>query len=496
MLYIIANYAGEKLNFGGGVVLSKGPFIRLYKSPRGYYFYDVNKDCIEELTENLYKYLDNKIPENELNSDDLEYLDNLYSQGFLSDKRVSEIKHFATDLTTDDRYMGCEQLVLQVTQACNLTCSYCPYANTTDNHLQRNHSNKMMTWEVAKKALDFYFERSKYKELIIISFYGGEPLIAFDLIKQCVSYAEDLFAGKKILFSMTSNSTLFTDEIIDFVIDHHFNLMFSIDGPEKIHDINRKRIDGSGSFKLAYNNLCKIAERYASVTDDYNISVNMVVNPLNDIDETYSFYDYDILKKYKINVSAQVIDEDLLDKEFEYNDDFSWKTEYLYFLALLDGLKLVDGLKYPGNISNHINLVKRDFEKVKNDNPGLPDVGAPAGPCVPGKRKLFVDATGSMFPCERVSELSKSTRIGDVDNGYDLTQIDKLINLAKLTEEQCKNCYAFLHCDQCEKSVDDGTSLSAAKRLSNCSSTRGSFDSDNHYKILLKESRSLYKRSV
>ena len=101
-----------------------------------------------------------------------------------------------------------------------------------------------------------------------------------------------------------------------------------------------------------------------------------------------------------------------------------------------------------------------------------------------------------MFPCERVSELSKSTRIGDVDNGYDLTQIDKLINLAKLTEEQCKNCYAFLHCDQCEKSVDDGTSLSAAKRLSNCSSTRGSFDSDNHYKILLKESRSLYKRSV
>ena len=103
-----------------------------------------------------------------------------------------------------------------------------------------------MSLETAKKAILFYREHSRDKDRAIIGFYGGEPLLAFPLIVESVKYAEEIFAGVDISFNITTNATLLTDEIIDFLLDHHFKLTFSLDGPNEVQDKNRIFANGSG----------------------------------------------------------------------------------------------------------------------------------------------------------------------------------------------------------------------------------------------------------
>ena len=116
---------------------------------------------------------------------------------------------------------------------------------------KRNHSSKKMEWETARKSIDLFLENSSEIDNVGIGFYGGEPFMNFPLIRQAVEYADKLFVGKNVEYSLTTNGTLMTDEIISYLNDHDFRVMFSIDGPESIHDINRRKADGSGSFNIA-----------------------------------------------------------------------------------------------------------------------------------------------------------------------------------------------------------------------------------------------------
>lgn len=87
-----------------------------------------------------------------------------------------------------------------------------------------------------------------------IGFYGGEPLLAFSLIRKIVEYAETVFLGKEIKFFITTNATLLTEEISKFLLDHNFRVTFSIDGPKKVHDQNRIFPDGRGTFDKVMEN--------------------------------------------------------------------------------------------------------------------------------------------------------------------------------------------------------------------------------------------------
>lgn len=98
----------------------------------------------------------------------------------------------------------------------------------------------------------------------------------------------------------------------------------------------------------------------------------------------------------------------------------------------------------------------------------LPDVTAPGGPCIPGQQRLFVSTDGSLFPCERVSEASQAMNIGNLQNGFDLKKVDKILNIAQITAEKCKNCWAFRHCTLCGGLCDNCGELSAGLRGSQC----------------------------
>ncbi len=83
----------------------------------------------------------------------------------------------------------------------------------------------------------------------------------------------------------------------------------------------------------------------------------------------------------------------------------------------------------------------------------LPDICGHSGPCIPGKTRLFVDTDGKLFPCEKCSETSGSMQIGHVNSGFDFENIKKIMNIAALTEERCKNCWALSKCDICAAKI-------------------------------------------
>jgi uncharacterized protein len=270
--------------------------------------------------------------------------------------------------------------------------------------------------------------------------------------------------------------------------------MFSIDGPEEIHDINRKKTDGSGSFKEAYENLAAVAEVYRQKKVKKQISVNMVINPQNDLDKVLEFFDYDVIKKYDIVVQGVSADDDLLGKSIEQTEDYKTKIRYHYFLALLRHLKLVDDLKVAPIADSYAVSAQRKIQRFKNGMDGLADVGAPGGPCIPGARRTFITTDGTIYPCERVSEVSEPMKIGNIFEGFNIEKAKTLLNVASLTADKCKNCYAVSHCVQCAKFADTGSELSAAKRIESCKETFAEFEGIVRWSILQKESCTIYKR--
>ena len=129
--------------------LSNKPFIHLFRTRNQYYFYDANTCSIIRINETMYDILKNK--ENFL---ELEQLKKLYENGFLQSKEDIIIEHPASSGIESYLDEGMQQLILQLTQNCNLRCKYCVYSGSYKN---RVHTNKRMTFEIAKEAIDYYY---------------------------------------------------------------------------------------------------------------------------------------------------------------------------------------------------------------------------------------------------------------------------------------------------------------------------------------------------
>ncbi len=114
-----------------------------------------------------------------------------------------------------------------------------------------------MSWETARRAVDFGWERSHPHERLEINFFGGEPLLRFPLIQQIVAYAKERAVAdpRTLLFSITTNGTILTEEMIQFFATEAIDLCFSLDGPKAIHDRHRVYPDGRGSFEDVVANL-------------------------------------------------------------------------------------------------------------------------------------------------------------------------------------------------------------------------------------------------
>ena len=470
------------------------PFVQLFHTPNSAYLLDVNKNEFISINEQSYQYLHVLFAKQDVSQFPIpQELTDYKKNGYLAtESAVEHVNHIYTEFLSHFLSRKLSKVALQLTQNCNFRCKYCIYSENSSVH-QRNHSAKRMSWNTAKKAIDFLWQHSIDSQKVNVGFYGGEPLLEFPLIVRIIEYALDRFRGKTISFSMTTNGTMLNDDIIRFLDEHNISLTISLDGPKEINDKNRVFADGSGTFDTVMerlNRIKKIAPEYAQKT-----SISMVINPAEDFDCVNSICipgaEFDML-----SVHPSLVDQGYDDKSPEFSEEYVWKLRYQQFLAILSHVG-----RFPKTALSPIaeQAIASSIKICSNltNAPGLHSVDAPGGPCIPGQFRLFVNVDEQLFPCERVSEKSDAMNIGALDTGFSLEKVINILNVGSLTESVCKKCWCFKYCSICAKKADnESEQLSDKKKLSHCSEVKSDVYAKLRMYLLLKEISMFYPMQV
>ncbi|MBQ8766342.1 MAG: thioether cross-link-forming SCIFF peptide maturase, partial [Clostridia bacterium] len=149
-------------------------------------------------------------------------------------------------------------LCLHVAHTCNLNCEYC-FASQGKYHGER----ALMSFEVGKRALDFLIENSGTRRNLEVDFFGGEPLMNWDVVKELVSYArvQEKIHNRNFRFTLTTNGILIDDDVIDFCNKEMSNIVLSLDGRKEVHDRLRKDYQGKGSYDIIVPKFQEIVKR-------------------------------------------------------------------------------------------------------------------------------------------------------------------------------------------------------------------------------------------
>lgn len=458
------------------------PFVHFFETPKGKYFYDVNSNAIVRVSSQLYGYLNGGIEYSSENINITKELDILTQAGLLSADKWSSIEHPATNLLKENLNGSIEMLTLQITQQCNLRCKYCPYSGSYYN---RKHSSASMNIEVAKKAIDFYIKHSFDRQELNIGFYGGEPLIQYDMIKEIVDYVNKQGEGKKVYFHITTNATLLDLEKITFLAKHEFKMTISLDGPRELHDKNRKKMNGKGSFDKVIENIQMIQNYFPEYIKE--IMFNCVVDGRGDYGCLNDFFtNYEIIKDIHTTFS-DIAEEGIKDNELLLSsEDYDIAYQYEVFKLLLNKCSLISEKEVSTIVKSYYDYI-RMMLKGRSVGNAYNDTGHPGGPCIPGVHKLFVNIHGNFYPCEKLNENIKEVIIGNVESGFDSKRIEDILNVGKSTQEECRNCWCNRYCYQCIMFSEKGDSLSAEMRKSHCKSVKKA--TENMFKdyCLIKE---------
>ena len=209
--------------------------------------YDIIAMYKEKSTDEIVNYILNTYKDEEISENDvLECIEDV--------KSLEE----AGKLYTPDTYEGMafdfknrntviKALCLHVAHTCNLNCEYC-FASQGKYHGER----ALMSFEVGKRALDFLIENSGTRRNLEVDFFGGEPLMNWDVVKELVSYArvQEKIHNKNFRFTLTTNGILIDDDVIDFCNKEMSNVVLSLDGRKDVHDRLRKDYQGRGSYDI------------------------------------------------------------------------------------------------------------------------------------------------------------------------------------------------------------------------------------------------------
>jgi len=154
-------------------------------------------------------------------------------------------------LETPQQPFPLQTIVMNVTNQCNLSCSYC-YEYGEDRIATPEGKTKFMSEETARSTVDFLLNQSPGRRMVHLTFFGGETLLNFPVVKSTIGYARDKAAemGKYIDFSMTTNATMLTSEIISFLAENNVGVTVSIDGPKESNDRFRVFHNGKGSYDV------------------------------------------------------------------------------------------------------------------------------------------------------------------------------------------------------------------------------------------------------
>ena len=314
-------------------------------------------------------------------------------------------------------------LCMHIAHTCNLNCSYC-FASQGKYHGDR----AMMSYEVGKRALDFLIENSGTRHNLEVDFFGGEPLMNFDVVKQLVAYARSIEKehNKNFRFTLTTNGVLIDDDVIEFANKECSNVVLSLDGRKEIHDRFRVDYAGNGSFDKIVPKFQKLVE--AREGKNYYMR------------GTFTHANPDFLKDI----------ETMLDLGF---------TE----------LSMEPVVCAPGDpaelTAEDMEIVKDQYEKLaslmlKRHREGRPFtfyhymIDLKGGPCIykrisgcgSGTEYMAVTPWGDLYPCHQFVG-DESFKLGNIYDGVTNTARQcEFASCNVYARPECRDCWARLYC--------------------------------------------------
>ena len=314
-------------------------------------------------------------------------------------------------------------LCLHIAHCCNLNCSYC-FASQGKYHGDR----AMMSFEVGKQALDFLVKNSGTRHNLEVDFFGGEPLMNFDVVKQLVEYARSIekAAGKNFRFTLTTNGVLIDDDVIDFANREMSNVVLSLDGRKEIHDRFRVDYAGKGSWDNIVPKFQKLVN--ARGGKDYYIRGTFThANPdfLNDIKE------YLRLGFTQLSMEPVVCPPD--DPSALTDEDLPIVLDMYEKLAYLMAERRKEGREFT-------------FYHYMIDLKEGPCIYKRISGCGSGTEYMAVTPWGDLYPCHQFVGDEKF-KLGNIYDGITSPEVQSQFENSNVyAKDECKDCWAKLYC--------------------------------------------------
>ena len=323
----------------------------------------------------------------------------------------------------ENRQTVVKALCLHIAHDCNLACKYC-FAEEGEYHGRR----ELMSFEVGKKALDFLVANSGNRVNLEVDFFGGEPLMNWDVVKQLVEYGRSLEEphNKKFRFTLTTNGVLLNDEIMEYLNKEMSNVVLSLDGRKEVNDNMRPFRTGKGSYDLIVPKFQKLADSRNQT--NYYVRGTFTRDNLDFSEDVKHFAD---LGFKQMSIEPVVGPEE---------DPYSIREEDLpQIMEEYDKLAL-EYIKREKE-GNGFNF----FHFMIDLNQG-PCVYKRLSGCGSGTEYLAVTPWGDFYPCHQFVG-NEDFLMGNVDEGIirdDL--VDTFSNCNVYSKEKCKNCFARFYC--------------------------------------------------
>ncbi|MDU2063581.1 MAG: thioether cross-link-forming SCIFF peptide maturase [Sporomusaceae bacterium] len=315
-----------------------------------------------------------------------------------------------------------KSLCLHIAHDCNLRCGYC-FAGTGDF----GHNRTMMTSEVGKRAVEFIIEHSGTRKHCEIDFFGGEPLMNLDVVKEIVAYVRkrEQEAGKIFKLTLTTNAVLLNDAVIEYLNENNISLVLSMDGREEVHDAMRPYPGGKGSFAQVQPNISKAI--FSRNNQNYYLRGTYTAKNLDFASDVLAMADMGFKE---LSVEPVV----------EKSADYRLTEEHLPAIAA-EYEKLAKAYlerKFAGN--------GFEFFHFNVDLDHGPCVAKRLSGCGAGHEYYAVTPDGDLYPCHQFVGRDEY-KLGTVFTGVQNQELPLKFRQAHvLNKPACANCWARFYC--------------------------------------------------
>ena len=464
---------------------SKRPFIKRFKTSRRQYVFDVNSNRILSVDPEVYEVLGDY--------QHLTYQNILqkHSPRFGRNKVGKAVKDIEQAIAREKLFLSSRpqklsnaglspeefqevynyrlrQIVLDITEHCNLRCHYC---SREWNQGLRNYRRRRMAEQTALKAIDFLHAHSGQSEKRSLSFYGGDPLLEFDLIQRCVDYARNEFSSDCPRFNVTTNGVLLDRNMAEYFARHRFGVTVSVDGPRSVHDRHRVDSHRKGSYEKSVLGLRRLFEAYDGKAADL-ISINMVITPPYDLDILQELWEEQRWLPRDISTQPNYVNTEFTNFLEKYDCDPSetvYRRSRKRVFSTFRRECIAGTPRKTPLVFSFIEPAMLTFYNRRVYDP--PRTLYPLnGCCIPGNRRVFGSTDGKLWLCEKADGCPP---LGSVFSGYDSQRMQELVDTYDQESLQdCQRCWAVGICSLCFADALSDGNFDPEKKRRNCRGER------------------------